>query len=535
MKKLLLLISLSLYQLGAQAQFKYLFLLNDKVGSNFSTNSPEAFLSQRALDRRKKQNIAITAADIPVSKSYIDQLASKGYKIIGTSKWLNAVLIDLPNADISAILALPFIKGQVGNFKNGLGRPQFTDEIDIQSYDAGSAQNQLSMLGALAMHDQGYRGQKMLIGVFDSGFSNAPQLDVFTKLFDEKRVLDTYNFVNPRISVYNTHSHGTNVLSCIAADLEGAMIGTAPDASFLLYQTEDIASETKMEEVNWLLAAERADSAGVDVITTSLGYSDFDGTEQDYTYESLDGNTALISQAADWAASKGIIVVCSAGNEGNKAWQYVTSPADADSVIAVGAVDTNLKLASFSSVGPAADGRIKPDVAAKGAGTTVATNANSIGLSNGTSFSAPLIAGLVTGLWQAFPEMSAMEIRDILLKSGTQALSPDNKQGYGVPNFERAFLLASFEKLKNSTEKEVLVFPNPKTSGETLKVLIKKDMPENGFDVSIVNQKGQLFFNENFKSSFFEIPLKNTDFNAEIYFLKIQGAGINHTEKIVLE
>jgi serine protease AprX len=317
--------------------------------------------------------------------------------------------------------------------------------------------------------------------------------------------------------------------------LDGQMLGTAPEASFVLYVTENINYETKMEEANWLFAAERADSIGVDIVGSSLGYSDFQGSEQDYTYANLDGNTALVTRAADWLASKGVLVVVSAGNEGNGAWKYITAPADGDSVIAVGAVDANQKYVNFSSIGPSPDGRIKPDVAAKGAGTTVATPSNYVGTSNGTSFASPLITGLVAGLRQAFPDFTAMEIREILLKSGTQANQPDDFLGYGVPNFERAYEMATLQQLLKSTEKNVLVFPNPAEANGKVKVLVTKEELGSEFNVSITNTKGATIYSDNFKRSFFELNVNQNEWPIGIYILKIWNDKFTETERIIIE
>lgn len=520
-------------------QNKYLVLFKDKTGSLYSVEKPEAFLSRRAIDRRNAQQIKITEQDLPVSSAYLEALQERNINVLYTSRWLNAVLVDVPESRLEEISALGFVKSIDGLFSHGLGGPNSrkgTKSLqDFSSFDAGSAQNQLEMLGADVMQTQGYTGKGVLIGLLDSGFSNANNLDVFKQLFEENRVLETYNFVSNNISVYNAHSHGTSVLSCIAANLSGEMIGTAPEASFVLYVTEDVRSETRLEEVNWLIAAERADSIGVDIIGSSLGYSDFEGTEQDYSYEDLDGNTALISRAADWAASKGILVVVSAGNEGNKAWKYITAPADADSVISVAAVDGNQNYASFSSIGPSADNQIKPEVAAKGLSTTVASPGNFVGFSNGTSFAAPLITGLVAGLKQAFPDLTAMELRQILLESGSQYSEPDNLLGYGIPNFSRAYEMANLKKLKNSTDKPVLVFPNPSGKNEKLSVLITKEDLGNTFQVTLHSTNGILYYSGEFKRPYFDLPLTKSQLPTGIYILRIQNELLNTTERVFIE
>ncbi|MCR9066740.1 MAG: S8 family serine peptidase [Cytophagales bacterium] len=524
------------------AQNKYLITFKDKANSIYSIERPSEFLSPRSISRRAKQEIKLNQQDIPVNPEYLSLLRNEGAKVLYSTKWLNGAVIEIASEDLRKILSLDFVSGMEGVYTNGLEGPNLrkSSKNNTKSYgsavfDAGSAQNQLEMLDADKMQARGFNGKDILIGVFDSGFSNAISLDVFSKLYDEQRVIETYDFVNQRSNVYNAHYHGTHVLSCIAADLDGQMIGTAPGAEFLLYITENVSSETRMEEVNWLIAAERADSIGVDIITTSLGYSDFDGTEQDYTYASLDGNTALITRAADWAAAKGIIVVASAGNEGNGSWKYVTSPADADSIISVGAVNALEEYVSFSSIGPTPNSRIKPEVAAKGAGTTLGSPSNSITSGNGTSYAAPLIAGLMAGLKQAFPDLTAMELREILLESGSQAQQPDNLIGYGIPSFERAFEMANLKQLLNNTTEKLLVFPNPAESDKNIKILVTEEEAGSSFETSLTNLNGKLMYQESFKRNFFEIPLNQEVLPSGVYILKVWNENFSETKKVFIE
>ncbi|AWV98413.1 S8 family peptidase [Arcticibacterium luteifluviistationis] len=525
------------------AQNKYLVVFNDKANSPYSIEQPQDYLSQKAIERREKQGINVTEQDLPVNPAYIQALINADAPVKFTSKWLNAALIDIPETKLAEVLALPFVKGLEGDFPTGLENPAFrkrsnnsgNKSIGTVTIDPGTSLNQLEMLGADQMHAQGFTGKGVLIGLLDSGYLNADDLDVFEALFAENRVVETYNFVNTNLSVYDAHSHGTSVLSCIASSLDGQLLGTAPDASFVLYVTENVNSETKMEEANWLFAAERADSVGVDVVGSSLGYADFEGSEQDYSYQDLDGNTALITRAADWLTSKGVIVVVSAGNEGNKAWKYITAPADGDSVIAVGAVDSQLDYVNFSSVGPSSDGQIKPDVAAKGGSTTVATPSNFVGMSNGTSFAAPLITGLVAGIREAFPDLTAMQIREILLESGTQASQPDNFLGYGIPNFERAQYLASIKQLLNGNEKDIIVFPNPTESTRKVKVLVAKDEYGTEFNVTLTNTHGVEVYKDSFKSKLFELAITPNDLPAGLYILKVYNENFSSTERIMMD
>lgn len=540
MKKALLL-SFVCWSSLATAQNKYFVLFKDKTGTQFSIEQPTEFLSARAIERRAKQNISISNNDLPVSSTYLHQMKNDGIQVLYTSKWLNGAIIEINKNDLNTVLAYDFVKGLEGEYSNGLEGPNARRKSNIKEFtsplpfDAGASADQLQMLGADIMQNQGFTGEGVLIGVFDSGFPNAPNLDVFQNLFSDKRVIETYDFVNRETNVFNDHYHGTHVLSCIAADLDGQMKGTAPGASFLLYTTENVSSETRMEEVNWLMAAERADSIGVDIISTSLGYSNFDGSEQDYTYSTLNGNTAIITRAADLAASKGILVIASAGNEGNDPWKFITPPADADSIISVAAVSSDGQYAAFSSIGPSADGRIKPEVAAKGIATTIASPNNLIGAGNGTSYAAPLIAGLAAGLRQAFPDLTAMELRKIILESGSQAGAPDEKLGYGIPNFLRAYEIANIQSLISTTDENILVFPNPAEKNGNIKVLIANDQLGSNFEVSLSNPAGQEVYREVFKRNYFELPLSQEVYPTGIYILKIWNDNYSETKRIFIE
>jgi subtilisin family serine protease len=281
--------------------------------------------------------------------------------------------------------------------------------LRTQVLDYGLSTNQVSMIGADIMHQQGFTGKGMSIAVFDSGFRNAHLLPAFRHVFTSNRILATYDFVNKEESVYEDDEHGLRVFSAMAAYVPGQIIGTAYEAEYLLFRTEDASSEFRIEEINWLLAAEYADSAGVDVINSSLGYNYFSNPGMNYSRADMDGNTALVTRAADMAAATGMLVVVSAGNEGDDPWQTVAAPADADSVLSVGAVDRDGLYATFSSRGPTADGRIKPEVVAQGRGTVLSAASGNTVSSNGTSYSSPVLAGMATGFWQAYPHLTNME------------------------------------------------------------------------------------------------------------------------------
>ena len=384
---LLVLLCCQLQTVG-QPTRKYLVLLRDKANSPYSLNRPEQFLSPRAILRRQKQTIPLLERDLPVNPAYVTQVQQAGAKIWFTSRWFNAVLVEATDAAIVAVQKLSSVKGL--EFGRSLASAResaesqtttatITKKMDVVSdapLDYGTSQLQITQLGVDKMHQQGYHGEGMLIGVLDAGFQNASNAGFLKPLFDDKRVLATYDFVNKETSVYEDDAHGLSCLSAIAATADQKLYGTAYKASFILLRTEDAATEKQIEEANWLLGAEYADSAGVDVISSSLGYTRFDDATTSYTYKNMDGKTALSSRAAQIATETGMVVVVAAGNDGANAWRYLSAPSDAASVLAIGAVTSTGLRASFSSFGPAADGRIKPDLAARGQGTIVGIRAD---------------------------------------------------------------------------------------------------------------------------------------------------------------
>lgn len=523
----------------AEAQNKYLLLFKDKANSPYSVSAPEKYLSTRSIQRRKTQNIAITQRDLPPNPAYIQQVTKLGAKVYYKSRWLNAVLIETSFDSLQKILQLSFVKGIEGNgdIRNAklsgeaLEAFQKNKFEDLSSQDLGLSQSQLGMIGADKMQEQGFKGEGILIGVLDSGFLNADRLSFFKHIFDENRVIDTYDFVYNEKNVYNDHTHGTSVLSCIAAFEDYKVCGTAPKASFVLLKTEDELSESRIEEANWLFGAEYADSLGVDVINSSLGYADgFTNPAQNHILSELNGDKTLITRAADWAASTGIVVVNSAGNEGNNNWEYIIAPADADSVISVGAVNANKQYAYFSSLGYSPKGKVKPELVAQGQGTVVGLYSNVIGTSNGTSFSSPLIAGLVAGFKQANPSLSNMQIRDYLIRSGSQYNNPDNKLGYGIPNFVTANELVKFDENIKKSGKDVFVYPNPFDENGLRAIIIKEDAGTE-FEVSLIDVRGTILWQSTIKERSFTLP-NNIHLRAGIYYLRIKNDGFSSTTTI---
>lgn len=464
MKKLLFLLSIILAAGSARcyAQFsRYIIQLKDKAGTHFVTSNPLQFLTQRAIERRIRYNIAVDESDLPLTQAYLDSILLSGnVTILNVSKWLNQVCIQTTDATaLIKINSFSFVKGaspiaakinqpispvnkQLDPPNQTLpflaaGRPQ--SPADFYSY--GQSFPQIHLQNAEFLHNHGFRGEGMQLAIMDAGFYHYQSLPTFDSVRNNNQILGTWDFVANEASVNEDFAHGMNCFSTIAANIPGTFVGTAPATSFYLFRTEDVSSEYPVEEQNFAAAAEHADSLGVDVFSVSLGYTTFSNSLFDYTYSNMNGNTTISARAADFAAKKGIFVTVAAGNEGSSTWHYITTPADADSVLSVGAVDINRQVASFSSFGPSSDGQIKPDVAAVGNGAVIANqNTGLPTFGYGTSYSCPIMAGIATCLWQAFPEVNNMGIIDALRKSGDRFVTPDDRSGFGIPDVKKAFV-----------------------------------------------------------------------------------------------
>ena len=443
-------ISGCIFDAFAQSKYKYLVLLKDKEGSPYLVNSPLVYLSQKAIERRFKQGITIKTSDLPPNPAYISSIQQTGATVIYKSRWMNAVLVEATEIQKNTILTLPSVKGI--EFNRPLKQARQTSLKDkfavenTESLNYGEASAQIQLLGADLMHNKGFHGEGMLVALLDDGFLNVNTSACLQHLVQQNKIVKVYDFVDNDNTVYSQGGHGTAVLSTMAGYIDNQMISPAFGASVALFRTEDIASETPLEEANWLFAAEMADSLGADIICSSLGYSTFDNSVDNYTPAMMNGKTALSTRAADLATERGIVVVISAGNSGNdSSWQIITAPADADSVLAIGAVTRTGNYASFSSRGNSADGRIKPDIVAVGSGTALCNTSGFASTSDGTSFSAPLVAGLVAGFWQANPHLTAQEVTRCIRKSGHQFASPTIQLGYGFANFSRANIVAQNE------------------------------------------------------------------------------------------
>jgi len=463
MKKIILLIFIGLFAAHANsyAQFsKYIIRLKDKGTNPFSISNPIQYLTQRSIDRRTRYGIAIDSTDLPITPRYIDSIRMAGaVTILNTSKWLNQVAIQTTDAAaLTKINGFPFVisTAPLAPFNstgdhpvnkkldaefNEPPPPPTNNTVTADYYNYGQSYGQVHLNNGEFLHNRGFRGQGMHMAVLDAGFFNFLTLPTFDSIRNNGQVLGTWDFVTNNASVNEDNSHGTACLSTIAANMPGTFMGTAPKTSFYLYRTEDVGSEYPIEEQNWVAGMERADSLGIDISSTSLGYFNFDNAVFNYTYADMNGNTTLSAKGADLAAKKGILCVLAAGNEGNGAWHFIITPSDADSVMAVGAVNTSGVVGGFSSYGPSSDGQVKPSVAAVGVSAVVANpSTGQPTFGSGTSYACPNMAGLTTCLWQAFPEVNNMRIIGVMQESATRANNPDDRVGYGIPDMKKAFV-----------------------------------------------------------------------------------------------
>ncbi|RTE53440.1 T9SS C-terminal target domain-containing protein [Arenibacter aquaticus] len=471
-----ILLFLCFIRAGAQEHAWVYF--KDKIGVEEAIASPSSILTERSLTRKAKFNIPIDERDVPVNENYIASLKlQEGITVKAKSKWFNCVHVVGSLSNISALLELDFV-ARVW-YANRSFNAKWDKEWNVISQSTnhrgkylrqqeefvyGQTGRQIRQLGLEQLHDNDFTGQGLLLAVLDSGFPNVDQMSVFYSLRSDGRLWGGYDFVDRSADIYrpNGSDHGTRVLSCMAAFVEGVYVGTAPDAEYVLFRTEDSATETPVEESYWVEAAERADSLGVDLINSSLGYSTFDDPNYNYRPSQMDGNSTFVSKGANIAMEKGILVVNSAGNSGDNQWGIITAPADAN-VFAVGAVDENGQYVDFSSKGPNATGQIKPDGMALGKAAVVVGPDDRLVRSNGTSFSSPILAGAIASFWQALPNKTNWEIMAMVRKYSSHNQSPNSQMGFGIPNFYSA-LLAEGVPMPNNEMEQWYLYPNPTTA-----------------------------------------------------------------------
>lgn len=498
----------------------YAIEFTDKDNNEYSLDAPAEFLTQRSIDRRTNQGIAYDYTDIPITLDYVAQVAEIGVEVKRRVKWINTILVKTTNeALIDEILALEFVESATKIVDENAFPPvkpknffEVEKELDQEeivaneykspsSLNYGQAYTQINLINGIPLHDLGFQGQGMVIAVLDGGFIGVPDRIVFDSLYANNQILGSRDFASEDNDAFSGSTHGTAVLSTMAANWPGQMIGTAPKADYWLLKTEYTPSENIIEEYNWLVGAAFADSVGADIINSSLSYTTFDDPNMDHSWSDLDGNSTIVTKGADLAAKKGVLIVNSAGNEGNSSWQYIGSPADGDSVFAIGAVNTSGQLAGFSSRGYPFDPRIKPNICAVGSSTIVAdAYSDFITTSSGTSFSSPTIAGMTACLWQASPGFNNQQIMDALQMSASQANDPDLDYGYGIPDYEAAMGIVGAKKIEK-TWSTFTIQPNPANDQIFLSNL------ESGAKLRLLDLNGRLI--EEYQESLQQISVRS--------------------------
>ena len=549
MKKLSFLLLFVAISIFAQAQIAtniYWVQFKDKDNSPYSIDNPEAYLSPRALQRRANQGIAIDEYDLPVNPQYLQAVADCGAELLNPSKWLNGVSVHVTDPSvIDAINALDCVT-TVRNCPNDPKAQEIKERWmanemkavegrrELRGYYGGGT-TQITQINGMALHDSGYQGEGVIIAILDGGFIGTENHPAFDNMREEGRLLGTRDFVYGSTSVYSQSSHGTSCLSTMAAYVPNTFVGTAPKASYYLLHTEDGPNENIVEEYNWVSGAEYADSLGADVCSTSLGYIDFDMSQWDHPQSHFDGHTAPMSIGAEIAVSRGMICLNSAGNEGEP-WGGGSQctlgiPADAEHVLTIGAVDGDGNRAYFSSVGPTYDGRIKPDVMAMGQDTYVAASDGSYYNGSGTSFSTPVMAGAVACLRQAYPYATVQEINDVVRQCSNRADHPDNRYGYGIPDFSQALELLHVEEPIGNTPSHIIdVYPNP-ANGEVHVTLNSAHKAE----LTVFDAMGRMLHTYSFNGlNHTTLERYLNTLSEGVYYIKVMSEAGNQTVKLIM-
>tara|TARA_Y100000589_G_scaffold289604_1_gene291807 strand:+ start:2186 stop:3754 length:1569 start_codon:yes stop_codon:yes gene_type:complete len=499
---------ISIYTSFSQTGYHYIITFTDK-SSDYSINNPEEYLSTKSIDRRSAYNVEIDSLDLPLNKNYIDSIKQLSLSLQAKSKWHNCVVVSCNSTTIKDTLeTYSFVKSI-----------ELIGEITLKKKSStkleyGSNETQIQAINLNLGHNLGYTGKNVEIAVIDAGFSGFSSNNYFDSLYIENRIISTYDFVKNQPVDYTTHFHGTNVASILGANISGSYVGTAPDASYHLLVSEDVNQENRIEEFHLIEALEYCDSAGVDVINISLGYSTFDDARFSHIKSELTGNNTHLTAACNVAWSKGSFIVSSAGNSGQDSWGVVTVPANADSILTVGAVDAAINYASFSSRGnPSVNSTLKPNVVGIGKSVYLINDDGTIGISNGTSFSSPQIAGLVSCLIQAFPEKKNWEIKKAIENSGHNSSTPDSLIGHGIPNFEIAYQILNDSSYTGITS-SITAYPNPSEGLITISSLTPIK------EINVYDAKGTKVFTK--KTNLETINIDLNHLSSGLYFLKSQ-------------
>jgi serine protease AprX len=492
LKTLLLFILTSSAAFAQSYQFEVIF--KDKDTLKYNTSSPTDYLTSKSIARKNKLGVAITINDFPLTSSYLDSL-NKYYKVKAISKWFNTIAVQTNDSlSIDSLNTFPFVASYRLIGKSGFSVTRTSKKNETTELNYGSASTGINQVRGEYLHQNNYLGTGITIAVLDAGFTNVNTMDIFTSLFAEGRVLAEKNFINPSNDVYELGLHGTQVLSVMAGNKDAEYVGTAPKANYLLLITEDPQEENLIEEYTWIQGAEYADSLGADIISSSLGYNFFDTPAFNHLHSELGQTVTIVSKGARTAVEKGMLVVNSAGNEGESPWKNLLFPADEEMVLTVGGVNNQGNHAKFSSTSPAGLSFVKPNVVALGEQVNISSENGTYSNANGTSFACPIISGLAACVWEALPDKSPMEIKAIIEQSAHQYYNSDNLIGYGIPNFSE-----TIERLihPNNIFDKAILFPNPTSVDQ---ITIHHQFTSDIIEIKLIDQSGsqqeQVFFNE---------------------------------------
>lgn len=524
----------------SQAQTSYYFYVQfvDKKNTPYSLSNPSQYLSERAISRRIGFGLKCDSTDLPVNPSYLQQIRNIGIPVHNISKWMNSATVLLTDSSLmSQVRGLPFVKfvEYTGKLEGAAFAPP-SKVSTKKAFDYGVAEAQISQLDGKNLHNEGYRGKGIQIGVIDAGFTNVNINPAFDSLRLQGRLLGTKDIINPMSNIYNEDSHGAMVLATMTGNLPGKFLGTAPDASFWLIRTEYGPTEYKVETDFWASGIEFADSVGVDVVNSSLGYSTFDDPKMNFTYSDMNGKVSRASRAANLASKKGIIVLVSAGNDGNSNWHYIDSPADADGIIAVGSVNSIGTSSVFSSFGPSSDGRVKPEVCALGTAASVVNISGVPTFGSGTSFSTPIMAGMIACLLQRYKAMNTIlnvtTLLNAVFKSGSLYNNPTEQKGYGIPDFANVEQnLRIFDSLFKDGKNDFIIAYN--SFFKTINIRFIDGINPINTIVRIYTISGSLIVNQSITdSSFF---LKTDKLAPGIYAVCVSENGNTDTKKIIIQ
>jgi len=528
---------MSLFDLNAQTNYYFYVQFKDKNNTSYSLSNPSAYLSARAIARRTAFNIACDSTDLPVNVSYLQQITNLGIPVHNVSKWMNGATVMLTDSSkMSQVRALSFVK--FVQYTGLLVAPPLAPSVKDKAkatFNYGIASGQINQLNGTNLHNEGFRGKGMVIGVIDAGFNNVDINPCFDSLRLQGRLLGTKDIINPTSNIFSEDTHGAMVLSTMTGNMPGQYLGTAPDASFWLIRTEYSPTEYKVETDFWCSGIEFADSVGVDLVNSSLGYYTFDDPSMSFSYSDMTGKVSRASRAATLASKKGIIVVVAAGNEGTSTWHYIGSPADADGIISVGSVTSTGVPSSFSSYGPSYDGRIKPEICATGSSSAVVNTIGTPTYSSGTSFASPTMCGMMACLLQKYKSMySKTDIFTLLssvFKTGNFFSNPTTQMGYGIPDFQQAELnLSIINNLLAVHKGSFMMAYNP--AFKTINIRFIDNLNPKQSSVKIYSLTGTLVLNQLITDNSSYLQVDNLQ--SGVYIVSVSENEKTETRKMII-